>query len=238
MTTAFVGGATGYTGREVVRLLCEAGVQTIAHVRSNSPRRAHWEENFSAMGALVDTTPWEQEAMTTRFGALQPTHVFGLLGTTRKRGKAARKEGLEETYETIDYGLTAILIQASQSLGSQPCFIYLSALGVSANASSAYAKARWKTEERLRQTALPHVIARPGFIPGADRDDARTGELVGAKTLDGILSVVGALGGKKVQQRYRSISNTRLATALVCAALQDDRKNRILRSHDLQTLGD
>lgn len=237
MSRAFVAGATGYTGREVVRLLVEAGIQTIAHVRPDSPRRANWEECFGALGAEVDTTAWDPDAMTARFAALQPTHVFGLLGTTRKRGKAARKEGFEETYETVDYGLSAILIHACERLGAAPRFVYLSALGVSANASSAYAKARWKTEELLRQSTLPHVIARPGFIPGTDRDDTRAGEFIGAKTLDGVLALVGVLGGKKTQQRFQSISNTNLARALVTAALDEESVNRVLASHDLQRLG-
>ena len=34
----FVVGATGYTGREVVRLLREKRIPTVAHVRPDSPR--------------------------------------------------------------------------------------------------------------------------------------------------------------------------------------------------------
>ncbi len=237
MSRAFVAGATGYTGREVVRLLVEAGIQTIAHVRPDSPRRAHWEESFGALGATVDSTPWDEDAMAARFQTIQPMCVFGLLGTTQKRGRVARKEGREETYESVDYGLTALLIRAAQALERPPRFIYLSALGVSAKAGTAYAKARWKTEELLRQSDLPHVIARPGFIPGTDRDDSRTGEYIGAKTLDGVLALVGVLGGKRTQQRYQSISNIKLARALVTAALDEASPNRVLASHDLQRLG-
>ena len=40
MEIAFVAGATGYTGREVVRLLAERGVRTLAHVRPDSSSSA------------------------------------------------------------------------------------------------------------------------------------------------------------------------------------------------------
>jgi len=237
MNIAYVAGATGYTGREVVRLLCAAGVQTIAHVRPNSSRLAEWTERFTAMGAQVDATPWEADAMATRLNEISPTCVFGLLGTTRKRGKAARKDGLTETYETIDYGLTALLIQACTTLPTKPRFVYLSSLGVSKNAASAYAKARWKTETYLRESGLCYTIARPGFIPGPDRDDSRPGEVLGAKTLDGLLSIIAVFGGKGTQQRYRSISNTHLARALLRGALEVQEEQVVLESQDLQRLG-
>ena len=40
---AFVAGATGFTGREVVRLLVERGVPAVAHVRPDSPRLEEWK---------------------------------------------------------------------------------------------------------------------------------------------------------------------------------------------------
>ena len=55
---AFVGGATGHTGREVVRQLCERGVETIAHVRPNSSKLNDWLNRFEGWGASVDTSAW------------------------------------------------------------------------------------------------------------------------------------------------------------------------------------
>ena len=83
----FVAGATGYTGREVVRRCAELGAETVAHVRPDSARIHEWERRFGALGARVDATPWELQAMCATLVRLRPTHVFALLGTTRARAR-------------------------------------------------------------------------------------------------------------------------------------------------------
>jgi uncharacterized protein YbjT (DUF2867 family) len=67
MTTAFVAGATGFTGREVVRVLRERKVDTVAHVRPDSAKLEAWRARFEAQGARVDTTAWETDAMGDAF---------------------------------------------------------------------------------------------------------------------------------------------------------------------------
>src|SRR5688500_19568292 len=105
---AFVAGATGYTGREVVRELRAHGVAAVAHVRPDSPKLGEWEARFQAHYAVVDTTPWELHALRETLQTWQPTHVFALLGTTRKRMSSAP----QDSYENVDYGLSAMLMQA------------------------------------------------------------------------------------------------------------------------------
>ena len=141
---AFVAGATGFTGREVVRVLRARGVRTLAHVRPDSPQLGGWRERFAALGAETDTTPWEAAAMSARLRDLAPTLVFALLGTTRSRG---RVDG--STYESVDYGLTVLLLEAAASAAARtgaetaaPRFVYLSSAGVAPGAKSAYFAAR------------------------------------------------------------------------------------------------
>lgn len=232
MTLAFVAGATGYTGREVVRTLVERGVRTIAHVRPDSPSIDVWYERFGALGAEVDATPWVRETMSKRLTALQPTHVFALLGTTRKRGKQA--QGSPETYETVDYGLTKLLAFAAVAAGSRPRFVYLSSTGVSENARGAYMETRWRTEQEVRNSGLPYTIARPSFIVGSDRDEARPGERTIAAVTDGVMAVAGTLGARRLRDRYRSTTNTALAAALVRLALDPAAANTIAEAEALR----
>jgi uncharacterized protein YbjT (DUF2867 family) len=217
---AFVAGATGHTGREVVRLLCEQGVRTVAHVRPDSPRLSEWRERFEAMGAAVDATPWDEGAMAHTLQQHPPSLVFALLGTTRSRGQAARRRGEPpETYETVDYGLTALLLRATRTLAPPPRFVYLSSMGVSATSANPYMKVRHRMERELQGSGVPFTIARPSFITGEARDEARPLERVGAATSDAALGLLGALGARGLRDRYQSMGNTDLARALVSAAL-------------------
>ena len=84
---AFVAGATGYVGEEVVRNLISLGFKTIAHIRPDSFRLEKKKAYFEKLGATVVTTPWELEAMTHTLKAIRPDAVYCLVGTTRARMK-------------------------------------------------------------------------------------------------------------------------------------------------------
>jgi uncharacterized protein YbjT (DUF2867 family) len=215
---AFVAGATGYTGREVVRLLVEAGVETVAHIRPDSSSRSTWETQFPQMGASVSLAAWTKDEIEAEFSERPPDLVFGLIGTTRARAKEAEDKN-RETYEAVDYGLTALLIDLCQSREKKPSFIYLSSLGVGPDSPSSYVQARWKVEAKLGDSDLNYLIARPSFISGEGRDVPRPLERAGAVVSDGALSILGHLGFKKTQEKYASMDNTQLACGLVNLSL-------------------
>ena len=122
MSRAFVVGATGYTGREVVRILRVQNRDVTAHVRPDSGRLDHWRETFETLGADVDTTPWDEAAMADTLRRIKPQVVFALLGTTRSK---AKDEGIDgDIYARVDYGLTALLIRATLASGGHPRFVY------------------------------------------------------------------------------------------------------------------
>ncbi len=214
---AWVAGATGFTGREVVRGLLERGVEVVAHVRPDSTKLEHWTTYFKELGARVDSTPWETLALMESLGHLQPDLVYCLIGTTKKRMRADAKDN--ESYETVDYGLTAKLVEAtvvasSAEDSSKPVFVYLSASGTKENSPFAYYQARWKAEQVLLNSGLPCVIARPGVIRG-DRDERRVMEEIAGIVGDAVLGVVAKLGGKALEERYRSTSDHELGYRLV-----------------------
>jgi nucleoside-diphosphate-sugar epimerase len=230
---AFVAGATGYTGREVVAALRERGVRTIAHVRPDSSRKGEFRDRFHALGAEVDTTPWEPDAITETFRRLRPTHVFALLGTTRSR---ARNEGMsaQQAYARVDYGLTKWLMDAALAVGNSPRFVYLSAAGVDGESKNDYVAARARTEQSLRNSGLSYTIARPSFITGPDRDDERPLERIGSVVVDGMLALAGVLGGRKLRDRYRSTTAAKLARGLVRVAFDPAWAAKVAQSEDLR----
>jgi uncharacterized protein YbjT (DUF2867 family) len=235
MTTAFVAGATGYTGREVVRVLRAQGIATVAHVRPDSSRLAGWRTRLAALGATVDATPWEPAALAATLAALKPGIVFALLGTTRERARRAMKErGRDEGYEAVDYGLSVMLLQAAVGCGSTPRFVYLSAAGARDGAASAYLAVRGRVEREVAASGLPYVIARPSFITGPDRDEFRLGERIGANLTDAALALAGLAGASGLRARYRSTTNVALAEALVRLGRATRAPNRVFESEELR----
>lgn len=211
----FVAGATGYTGREVVRECRARKLETIAHVRPDSRSLEDWRRRFEQLGARVDTTAWELGAMTATLQALQPAQVYSLLGTTRARGKADTGSAVPETYEAVDFGLSVMLLEAAVACGSKPRFVYLSAMGAGGRPMNAYMDVRKRVEAAIRGSELPFLIARPGFITGDDREEWRAGERIAATISNGTLKLLGALGAKQLANRYTSMTGAELARALV-----------------------
>jgi uncharacterized protein YbjT (DUF2867 family) len=208
----------------VVRELCRQGIETVAHVRPDSSRLDRWREEFSRVGAAVDTTPWEAGAMTATLRRLQPDLVFALLGTTRAR---ARREGGGGDYGAVDLGLTLLLLDAVKGAVPQARFLYLSAMGVRPGTRNPYLAVRVEVEAALRESGLSWVIARPAFVTGPDREESRSAERVGAVLVDGMLALAGLLGGRSLQRRYASMDAATLARGLVRAATGPAREQQL-----------
>ena len=209
--TAFVLGATGFVGREVTRQLCVRAVETYAHVRPDSSSLEAWRGKLTEVGARVDVTPWQADALAERWRALDIAQVYILIGTTRGRARADGVEG--DIYERIDYGLTAIAVDAATRSGQKPRLIYLSSLGADASARGAYLKARGRAEDAVRSSGCAYAIARPAIITG-ERDEARTGERAAAVVGDGLLAVAG-LFSRALKEKYASTTPDVLAAALI-----------------------
>jgi nucleoside-diphosphate-sugar epimerase len=154
---AFVAGATGYTGREVVRELAARGVEVVAHVRPDSPRLEEWRRRFTAPYVTFDCTPWGDAEFEAVIGHYKPAYVFGLLGTTMSRARKARRQGARDSYESVDYLLTSTVLRATQTMSPAAKFVYLSAVGVREGARNPYLAARWRVESELRASGLSYI---------------------------------------------------------------------------------
>lgn len=231
---AFVAGATGYVGREVVAVLRARGLPVVAHVRPDSPRLTEWHQRFAALGATVDATPREAEAFRARLVALAPTLVFALLGTTRARARAAAARGERADYETVDYGLTSCLLRASSAVRPGPRFVYLSSAGVREGTRNPYLQARARVERELRAAGVHYVVARPAFITGDDREEDRPAERWGARLGDAALALLAPLGGRALQARWRSITGAALARGLVRVAVDRSLVDVVLHAEALR----
>lgn len=230
---AAVFGATGYTGREVVRQLRERGVRTIAHIRPDS--KADWGDAFKEWGAEVEVFPLEPDAIRRAFENARPDVVFALIGTTRAR---ARREDIHapDIYDEVDYRLTAMLIDALAAVQPSARFVYLSSGGADPTSFNRYLAARGRTEERLTSSGLPYTIARPSFITGPGRDRFRKSEWAAARAADLLLGTARRLGAEGLWNRYRSIDNVALARGLLAAAFDPACGGKVLSAAEIQDL--
>jgi uncharacterized protein YbjT (DUF2867 family) len=210
--TAFVTGATGFVGREVVRQLCVRGTKAVAHVRPDSSKLDEWRAKFRELGADVDATPWDTARLAARLRELAAAQLYICIGTTRQKAKSEALTG--DIYEAVDLGLTKIAVDAARASEVAPRIIYLSSIGADTAARSPYLRARGKAEDVVRASGLPWVIARPSIITG-ERDDSRIGERGAAIVGDGLLAIAGVFGGKRAKAKYSSTTPDILASALI-----------------------
>lgn len=221
MTTAFIAGATGYTGRHVTERLAREGVQTVAHVRSDSAALGSWTARFTAAGASADATAWQADDMARTMARVRPDLVFALLGTTRARAaRDARATGVAAGYDEVDYGLSAILLRAVRSAGVRPRFVYLSSIGARESSRNPYLAVRGRFERELKESGLPYLIVQPSFISGSDRDERRTAERVASIVTDAMLRVVAVAGARTLHDRWATLTGDALAAGIVRLALE------------------
>jgi hypothetical protein len=169
---AFVAGATGITGREVVASLADRGVETLAHIRPDSPYVEEWIEYFRQVGSGVDRTAWEQEAFSQRLADMKPSLVFCLLGSSDRRihgDGTVKTNPFVDSYMAVDLGLTTMLVRACASAGEDMRFILASAIDAHEKANSEFLRSKAKAEDMLIRSGLPYTIVRIGAIENSDR---------------------------------------------------------------------
>jgi nucleoside-diphosphate-sugar epimerase len=231
---ALVAGATGYTGEHVVFELRTRGIEVIAHVRLESPRRAQLTALFEGAGAAVAHTAWESAALAELLERERPDVIFALLGTTRAR---AAREGISgDIYDAVEGRLTRLLLDAAELQCKAARFVFLSSIGTQPDTENAYLKTRAALEQRLLQSPLATTAVRAPFISGPDRREKRTAERVGAMVTSGLLAVASRLGARSLRDRYAAMSGAELARGVVLAALEPASKHSVIEPEQLRAL--
>lgn len=163
--TAFLAGATGLVGSELLSRLLANDLYSQVHVLSRRP--------INTTHAKLDCRvhPFEQipalDQDTPEF--FQTQDVFCCLGTTIKTA------GSKKAFEAVDYGHVLALAQTCIKHGAQRFFL-VSAVGASPKSSNFYSQVKGRTEvavSKLNFTAVYWV--RPSLLLG-QRDEHRPGE--------------------------------------------------------------
>ncbi|OGQ07371.1 MAG: hypothetical protein A3G32_05220 [Deltaproteobacteria bacterium RIFCSPLOWO2_12_FULL_40_28] len=227
----FVAGASSFTGQYLVKELTHRGFETISHIRPDSPKKNYWIEFFKSLKSKTDLTPWDGDLMTKTMQTLSPSHVFCLIGTTQKRIRVSQKKHFPESYESVDVGLTKLLIRSCNDANKKPVFIYLSSLGAKANATGSYLKARNQAEQSIQKSDLPYLIVRAPIIYGKERGERRYLEEALAQTLRGFFWIGKKVGLEKWTTHFEPIRGKILAQALA-NLIEEKLRNQIVYPKD------
>ncbi len=144
-------GATGATGRVLMRLAGERGLSVTPHVRV---QRAAGGVPFPD-AAVCDLT--DADALDRAMAGV--TTVVQLIGTTKKRFARG------DTYESSDVGTTACLAASAARVGADH-FVLLSSVGAG-RPFGAYLHAKACAEAIVRDAGVPYTIFRPSMFEGA-----------------------------------------------------------------------
>lgn len=214
--SALVIGATGATGRHVLRELLQNPHFTRV---GEFGRRSLADEHLTG----VDTSKLERKIVD--FENLDEKEwkegkwdvVLITLGTTKANAGSAEK------FEKIDreYVINAAKAAKSTDPAHQQRLVYLSSSGANASSPFLYPKSKGLTERGLASLGYSDFIAfQPGFLKGAERDHSRIAETVFG-FITGALSHVTSAAEIHVPDLGRAIVNAgRLGTANLPASVK------------------
>lgn len=158
-----VTGATGFVGRNVVRVLLDRGYSVRALVRD--PAKARKVLPHSEDGAIdwIVGGAFDQGAMRELAQSADAfIHTIGI----------RREFQPDVTFDRLHPGATRSALEAAAG-GGVSRFVHISALGTRPDAVSAYHKSKFASETLVRRSKLNWTILRPSLIHGPDGEFMR-----------------------------------------------------------------
>ncbi len=158
-------GATGRLGTALAKRLLDDGVPFRAACRDVAQARSLIDRGVEVVALDVETGHGVSEAIAGSTKVV--TCIHGLMGRSRA------------SIERIDVRGHAALIDAARAAGVGR-FVYVSALGASPDHPSEFWRAKFGTEQYLKDSGLEYVVLRPSAFM-----DLYAHDLIGAAVLRG-----------------------------------------------------
>jgi uncharacterized protein YbjT (DUF2867 family) len=210
MKTALIAGATGLIGQQLLQLLIESPLyeKVIAITRND----------LASHPKLVQIK-MEFGNITEKSGVLKADDVFCCLGTTMA------KAGSKEKFRQVDFYYPYLLAKTTHAAGARQ-YLIVSSLGANKTSSIFYNEVKGEVEEAVASVGFEAVhIFRPSLLLGP-RTEKRSGE----DTAKLFYRIFGFL----IPEKYKAISSTKVANAMVHFATQDKKGTFIHESSELQ----
>ena len=200
-----VAGGTGLVGGQLLRQLARrSDLTTTALVRKLGVLK---DEGIPAVREHLFTYDASGAYEVIGTGSLPCDVLLIALGTTM------RKAGSKAAFRAVDLDYPVRL--ATSAAVNNPSVIIgvVSSIGAD-RPTGFYLRTKHEMEQALRGLGVPCVIARPSLLLG-DRSEQRLGEQLGGKILPSLFAATERLGLSSALRRYRPISATQVATALI-----------------------
>lgn len=197
--TAMIAGASGLTGSQLVKFLCENETyEKVTIIVRNAI-------SFSHPKLITKVKNLNQ---VTKDDFVGVDDFFCCLGTTMK------KAGSKEAFEQVDLIAPIQMGKFAQSQGAKHMLV-ISAMGANPESNVYYNRVKGTMEGKVSLLSLPHVsIFRPSLLTG-NREEFRLGERFGEIAMT--LLNPAFLGPLK---KYRSIEAKQVAFAMMKIALR------------------
>lgn len=201
---ALVAGATGSTGRHLVRQLNASTHYDNVIVVHRRP--TGFADLKKVTEIVLDFNDLENQLNT----GVQVHDVFCALGTTMK------KAGSKEQFSKVDYNYVVELAKWSRLQKAQQ-FTVISSIGAKISSPFFYLKTKGHMEEKLKKMELPSLhIMRPSILEDPDREETRTAEKISL----GVMKIASAiLPG--LLKNHKPTPVWMLAHAMITVALQE-----------------
>ncbi len=196
--SAIILGATGLTGKVVLRELLDDPRYAKVKVFSRSPTGMHHPKLEEHLGKLLQLEDFEKQ--------FTADEVYCCIGTTKARTPD------REQYRKIDYGIPVAAASLAR-INKIGCFLVISSLGASAGSRIFYNRTKGEMELAVLEQHLPRTyILRPSLIAGKRREK-RPGEWLARQLMKVLnLVLVGPL------DKFRSVSPHNIARAMIWLA--------------------
>ena len=153
MQRAFVTGATGFVGRNLIRALLANGFLVRCLVRPGSERDL---QGFESIDRVPGDVLRPEGLVASVEGCAAVIHLVGIIRERPMRGV---------TFERLHTQATANMLDVARRAGAKR-FLQMSALGTRSGARSRYHATKWQAEEAVRASGLDWTIFRPSIIFG------------------------------------------------------------------------
>ncbi|MBD1396704.1 oxidoreductase [Pontibacter sp. JH31] len=215
--TALIAGASGLVGSHLLRLilLTDRYSQVISIGRRELP----------VIHPKLDQQIVDFDNLQKAKSELVADDVFCCLGTTIK------KAGSKEAFYKVDHDyVTKLAVVTLEKKATQ--FLVVSSMGADADSRIFYNKVKGEMERDIRQMGFTAVhIFRPSLLLG-EREEHRTGEEISAKIMRPLSALmIGPL------RKYRPIQAETVAKAMLEAAAQNQKGDKVYLSDEIERLG-